>query len=62
MLERLLAGELCRNVPTTLIMGTYFYRNMERRNPETERDCGQKGSYNKAGVIALGGNAPHRQA
>ena len=62
LIVRGIAYELCRNVPTTLIMGTYFYRNMERRNPETERDCGQKGSYNKAGVIALGGNAPHRQA
>ena len=27
-----------------------------------ERDCGQKGSYNKAGVIALGGNARFGQA
>ena len=43
-------------------MGTYFYRNTERRNPETERDCGQKGSYNKAGVSALGSNARHGQA
>ena len=27
-----------------------------------ERDCGQKGSYNKADVIALGSDAQHGQA
>ena len=48
--------------PITRVIGTYFYRNTERRNPEAERDWGQKGSYNKVSVIAFGSNAPHGQA